>query len=65
MSRKVVREAVQSWIATAQIQTLNQVFTSFPKRIDFQVNSFPGQQSRAAAVVFLETKKNSVLLSVA
>ena len=57
MSRKVVREAVQSWIATAQIQTLNQVFTSFPKRIDFQVNSFPGQQSRAAAVVFLETEE--------
>lgn len=56
MSRKVVREAVQSWIATAQIQTLNQVFTSFPKRIDFQVNSFPGQQSRAAAVVFLESE---------
>jgi hypothetical protein len=56
MSRKVVREAVQSWIATAQILTLNQVFTSFPKRIDFQVNSFPGQNSRAAAVVFLESE---------
>jgi hypothetical protein len=56
MSRKVVREAVQSWIATAQIETLNQVFTSFPKRIDFQVNSFPGQSSRAAAVVFIESE---------
>jgi hypothetical protein len=56
MSRKVVREAVQSWVATAQIETLNQVFTSFPKRIDFQVNSFPGQSSRAAAVVFIESE---------
>ena len=59
MSRKVVREAVQSWIATAQIETLNQVFTSFPKRIDFQVNSFPGQSSRAAAVVFIESEDDS------
>jgi len=56
MSRKVVREAVQSWIASAQIDTLNQTFTSFPKRIDFQTNSFPGQSSRAAAVVFIESE---------
>jgi hypothetical protein len=56
MSRKVVREAVQSWIASAQIDTLNQTFTSFPKRIDFQTNSFPGQNSRAAAVVFIESE---------
>jgi hypothetical protein len=56
MSRKVVREAVQSWIASAQINTLNQTFTSFPKRIDFQTNSFPGQSSRAAAVVFIESE---------
>jgi hypothetical protein len=56
MSRQVVREAVQSWIASAQINTLNQTFASFPKRIDFQVNSFPGQNSRAAAVVFIESE---------
>ena len=56
MGRKVVREAVQSWVASAQINTLNQVFTSFPKRIDFQTNSFPGQNSRAAAVVFIESE---------
>jgi len=56
MGRKVVREAVQSWIASAQINTLNQTFTSFPKRIDFQTNSFPGQNSRAAAVVFIESE---------
>ena len=61
MSRKVVRQAVQEWINSAQITTLNQVFTSFPKRVDFQVNSFPGQNSRAAAVVFIESESESRL----
>lgn len=61
MSRKVVRENVAKWISEAQITTLNQVFTSFPKRINFQVNSFPGQNSRAAAVVFIENEQESRL----
>lgn len=59
MSRKVVRENVRNWIAQAQITTLNQVFSSFPKRINFQENSFPGQNSRAAAVVFIESENES------
>lgn len=59
MSRKIVREKVAEWISSAQITTLNQVFTSFPKRINFQVNSFPGQNSRAAAVVFIENESES------
>jgi hypothetical protein len=59
MSRAVVRARVADWIASAQITTLNQVFTSFPKRINFQVNSFPGQNSRAAAVVFIESEGES------
>jgi hypothetical protein len=61
MSRKVVRENVANWIASAQINTLNQVFTSFPKRINFQVDSFPGQNSRAAAVVFIENEQENRL----
>ena len=61
MSRKVVREAVANWISSAQITTLNQVFTSFPKRINFQVDSFPGQNSRAAGVVFIESENESRL----
>lgn len=61
MSRKVVRENVAKWVASAQITTLNQVFTSFPKRINFQENSFPGQNSRAAAVVFIENEQESRL----
>lgn len=59
MSRRVVREKVHEWISSAQITTLNQVFTSFPKRINFQVDSFPGQVSRAAAVVFIESEAES------
>lgn len=61
MSRKVVRENVANWIRDAQITTLNQVFTSFPKRINFQTDSFPGQNSRAAAVVFIENEQESRL----
>lgn len=61
MSRKQVRDHVADWISSAQITTLNQVFKSFPKRINFQVNAFPGQNSRAAAVVFIEAESESRL----
>jgi hypothetical protein len=61
VSRSVVRTRVRDWIYSAQITTLNQVFTSFPKRINFQVDSFPGQQSRAAAVIFIESENESRL----
>lgn len=56
MSRQQVRNAVAKWIAEEQIPTLNQVFTSFPKRINFQNLAFPGQLSRAAGVVFIESE---------
>jgi len=59
VSRSVVREAVRAWIADAQITTLNQTLSSFPKRINFQEKSFPGQNSRAAAVVFIENENES------
>ena len=61
MSRATVRQAVQSWISSAQIDTLNQTLSSFPKRINFQVDSFPGQNNRAAAVVFIENEQESRL----
>lgn len=57
--RSVVRAAVADWVAKWQITDLNQVFRSFPKRIDFEVNAFPGQNNRAAAVVFLENETES------
>jgi hypothetical protein len=40
---------------------LNQTLSSFPKRINFQVDSFPGQNNRAAAVVFIENEQESRL----
>lgn len=53
MSRQTVRTAVGNWVASANIPNLNQIFTSFPKRINFQQNSTAGQATRAAGVVFI------------
>lgn len=51
--RTGVRATLASFISNPPIATLNQVFTSFPKRINYQVNSQPGQLSRAAVVIFI------------
>ena len=51
--RKGVRETLSAFLANPPIPTLNQVFTSFPKRINFQLNSQPGQMTRSAVVVFI------------
>jgi hypothetical protein len=56
MSRQQVRNAVATWVAGANIPNLNQVFTSFPKRINFQENSTAGQMNRAAGVVFIQAE---------
>jgi hypothetical protein len=59
MSRAQVRSAVGSWIAGANIPHLNQIFTSFPKRINFQANSTAGEMTRAAGVVFIAGEDES------
>lgn len=59
--RTGVRATLASFLATPQIVTLNQVFTSFPKRINFQVNSTAGQLSRAALVVFIQSENETRL----
>ena len=59
MSRKTVRDQIVLYISNGYLEGLNQVFTSFPKRINFQINSMPGQLSRAAAVVFIESEMES------
>jgi len=58
MSRSEVRSAVANWIGTDPNipYGLNQVFTSFPKRINFEANSIAGQLTRAAAVVFIASE---------
>jgi len=59
--RTGVRATLASFLTTPQIVTLNQVFTSFPKRINFQVNSTAGQLSRAAVVVFIQSETETRL----
>ena len=55
--RTGVRATLYNWLATGNITNLNQIFTSFPKRIDFQVNSQPGQLSRSAVVIFIQNER--------
>lgn len=57
MSRTTVRNQIVSYLAGQSIQDLNQVFSSFPARIQFQVNATAGQLSRAALVVFIESER--------
>jgi hypothetical protein len=59
VSRSQVRSAVSDWVAVGNVTNLNQVWTSFPKRIDFQVNATPGQLTRAAAVVFISAESET------
>jgi hypothetical protein len=59
--RTGVRATLASFLSTPQIETLNQVFTSFPKRINFQVGSTAGQLSRSAVVVFIQSENETRL----
>jgi hypothetical protein len=56
VGRAQVRETLYNFIQPPQVDGINQVFTSLPKRIDFQVNALPNQQSRVAAVIFIESE---------
>lgn len=57
--RTGVRATVYSFLSSPQITNLNQIFTSFPKRIDFNVNTTPGSDTRAAAVIFIASETES------
>lgn len=59
--RTGVRATLYNWLATGNIATLNQIFTSFPKRINFQVNSQAGQLSRSAVVIFIQSERETRL----
>jgi hypothetical protein len=61
LSRAEVRAAVGNWVAAANVPNLNQIFTSFPKRINFQENAAPGTASRAAGVVFIQQESEGRL----
>ena len=59
--RANLRATLNSYLVGAAIPTLNQVFTSFPKRINFQVNAQPGQMSRSACVIFIQSERETRL----
>lgn len=59
VGRKEVRETLYNFICPPQVNGINQVFTSFPKRIDFNVNALPGETNRCAAVIFIESETES------
>jgi len=61
VGRKEARETIANFIAPPNVDGINQVFTSFPKRIDFQVNSLPSDISRCAAVIFIENENETRL----
>lgn len=59
--RTGVRATLATFISNPPIPTLNQVFTSFPKRINYQVNAQPGQLTRSAAVIFIAAENETRL----
>lgn len=59
--RTGVRATLYNFLLNPPITNLNQVFTSFPKRINYQVNSQAGQLSRAAVVIFIAAENEKRL----
>ena len=59
VGRKQVRSTLATFIAPPNVGGINQVFTSFPKRINFQTNALAGERNRCAAVIFIETENES------
>jgi len=59
--RAAVRSTLATFIKPPSVDGLNQVFTAFPKRIDFQINSLPSQLSRCVAVIHIESETENRL----
>jgi len=56
VGRTQVRSTLATFIQPPAVEGINQVFTSFPKRIDFQKNALAGERNRCAAVIFIESE---------
>jgi len=56
-----VRATLATFLSNPQITNLNQVFTSFPKRINFQVNATAGQMTRSACVIYIAQERENRL----
>ena len=61
VGRKVARATLASFIAPPNVDGINQVFTSFPKRINFEINALPSQKNRCAAVIAIEASRSNRL----
>jgi hypothetical protein len=59
VGRTQVRQTLASFIAPPSISGINQVFTTMPKRINFQDNALPSQINRCVAVIFIESEAES------
>jgi hypothetical protein len=59
--RSGVRATLYNFISNPPIPTINKVWTSFPKRIQFQENSQPGQLSRAQVIIFIASENETRL----
>ena len=59
VGRKEARSTIAAFIAPPAVDGINQVFTSFPKRINFQTNALPTDPNRCAAVIFIESETES------
>jgi hypothetical protein len=59
--RAAVRSTLATFIGQPNVDGINQVFTAFPKRIDFQVNALPSQLSRCAAVIHIDSERENRL----
>lgn len=59
VGRKEVRSTIATFLQPPNVDGINQVFTSFPKRINFQVNSLPSDKSRCAAVIHIESESET------
>jgi hypothetical protein len=59
--RTGVRATLYNFLISPPISTLNQVFKSFPKRINYQVGSTAGQLSRAAVVIYIAAENETRL----
>jgi hypothetical protein len=57
VGRVQVRSTLYNFILPPKVDGINQVFTSFPKRINFETNSLPSQLNRCAAVIFIESER--------
>lgn len=61
MSRANVRAQLAQFIAPPIVDGINQVLTSFPKRINFEINALPSQRNRCVAVIFIESEREERL----